>query len=143
MRRLNPSAAASLFQNSYVFQSFDMMDKRVFVLSCVLPGIARPPTSLSLADLHRLYFGGDKRRAVLRQIFLYRRSELFFTADRAGLLNTASSGDSLEVHGTSGGRGHSRLAATRPARQIVSIVENDDQQIARFLIGNGSQAAEV
>src|SRR5687768_698597 len=120
-----------------------MMYKRVFVLSCVLAGISWPATSLSLAGLHRLYLGGHKRWAVLRQIFLYRRSELLFTANRARLLNTASSGDSLEVHSTSSGCGHSRLAATGPAGQIVSVVENDDKQIARFLIRNGSQAAEV
>src|SRR5262249_27243640 len=137
------SSAAPFFKDRDVFQLFDVAHERIFVLTGVLAGASRPTTSLSLAPVHRFYLGHDKRGSILREIFCYSAPEFFFSANSAGLLNAAAFGYHLQIHSTRCRCGHSRLVTTGAAGQIIAIVKDDDEQIARLLIAHGPKTAQI
>src|SRR5262249_12666956 len=130
------SSAASFLKDGDVFQPLDVADERIFILASVLACGSRPTTSLSLASVHRFYLGHDKCRAVLHKIFCDSAAEFFFSANSAGLLNTTSFGYHLQIHSTRRRCWHSRLVTTGAAGQIITIIKNDDEQVARLLIAH-------
>src|SRR5262245_57129335 len=137
------SSAAPFFKDRDVFQPLDVADERIFILAGVLAGGSRPTTSLSLAPVHRFYLGHDKCRAILREIFCYSAAEFFFRANSAGLLNTTSFGYHLQIHSARRRCWHSRLVTTGAAGQIITIIKDDDEQVARLLIAHSPKTAQI